>query len=184
MKSKTILILFLSIFVAGCTPPVEDAHKILASGVALIEKGKYQEAADAAERLIQISPKAENGYLLRGTANEKLGQFDKAIQDYSTCISITPSAEVFTNRGQMYLQQKKYDKGIEDCNKALSLDAKFYDARVCRGTCYSDLGQYQKALDDFNVVLATDPKNDIALQNRASCLLQLRKATAAKAGKN
>ena len=57
----------------------------------------------------------------------KLGQNDKAIQDYSEAIRLDSQyAEAYNYRGVMYHSLSQHDKADVDLNRACELDSDFW----------------------------------------------------------
>ena len=74
------------------------------------------------------------------------GRLGEAIKLYSQSIEIYPTAEAYTFRGWAKSQLGQIDEAIEDCHRAIKVDAEF-------GNPYNDIGAYliQKG-DDFGAL--------------------------------
>lgn len=99
----------------------------------------------------------------RGVAYEEKGAFEKAIQDYTTVLSMNAkSKKSLHRRGLTYSKMNMNEEAIQDYNTALQLapdDAELYHLR---GNSYTKLGHYQKALDDYSTAihLSTEPRSE------------------------
>ena len=61
-------------------------------------------------------------FFCRAAVYQKLGEFEKAISDYSQSLYIDPSnAKAYFNRGAAYMQIAEYDKAKEDLLRAVEL---------------------------------------------------------------
>ena len=90
-------------------------------------QGKPQEALDLAQRGLKIAPNYYDLIDTRGVIYYRLGEFDKAIRDFSECIKlypgITPSSigtRFYLARALAKLGQK--DETVESLKKALELN--------------------------------------------------------------
>jgi serine/threonine protein kinase/tetratricopeptide (TPR) repeat protein len=109
----------------------------------------------------------------RGLTHFNLGEWDKALAEYSKAIELDrKNAGLWNNRGNAYHALRQYDKAIADYSKAIDLDSKLALAWSNRGATYYHLDQYNKALSDLNEAIKLDPKNALAWNRRtcAACL--------------
>ena len=97
----------------------------------------------------------------------KLGQPDKAAEDFSLSIQIEPTAGGYSNRANVYLLVGKPEAAVEDCDAALKLEPKNVYALVNRGSAYRLLGQYDKAVADYERALKIDDASFSACRNYA-----------------
>ena len=124
--------------------------------LAIRDKGKYSGPKKAIQYLnnaIKLEPDYVQAYLLRGlTYGIKLGQYQRAINDYTEVIRLKPDyADAYYIRGLTYAYLDQYQRGIEDLNEAIRLKPDYADAYYFRGFDYFHyLGEYQRAIQDFN----------------------------------
>ena len=86
----------------------------------------------------------------RGFEYYKLGQYDRAIQDYDEAIRLDPQlAVVYNNRGLAYNELGQYERAIKDFGEAIRLDPKDADAYRNRGLTYEAIGKSEEAERDF-----------------------------------
>ncbi|MBZ5534351.1 MAG: tetratricopeptide repeat protein [Acidobacteriia bacterium] len=67
--------------------------------------------------------------------HQKNGDFEEAIRLYKESIEVLPTAEAHTFLGWTYSFQGKLEEAIEECRKAIQVDADF-------GNPYNDIGAY------------------------------------------
>ena len=72
----------------------------------------------------------------------------------------------FYNRGVKHSGKGRYDRAIEDYDKAIRLNPKFAIAWRNRGSTFALKRQYDRALEDFNEAIRLDPQSGIAYQTR------------------
>jgi tetratricopeptide (TPR) repeat protein len=95
--------------------------------------------------------------------HKAMGQYDKAVEDYSKIIKIDPTnAKAFYRRGYTYLEMKEYKKAVNNFNSALSLNPKYYDARFDRALAFSGNGDLDKAISEYDKLIKEYPDNEFA----------------------
>jgi len=72
----------------------------------------------------------------------------------------------YIDRGIAYTEKGKYDKAIDEFNKAIKINPKFAEAYSFRGIVYGKKGQYDRAIDDFTEAIEINPKFAEAYSNR------------------
>jgi tetratricopeptide (TPR) repeat protein len=118
-------------------------------------------------------------FINRGNAYFAKGDFDRAIEDYSHAIRLSPQLNAaFNNRGNAYVAKHDYDRAIHDFNEALrikpgylsgtSLPEPFDYANVFanRGLVYFRLNEYDRAIKDFDEAIRLKPDDAESFFNR------------------
>ncbi|SMN11914.1 TPR domain protein, putative component of TonB system [uncultured Candidatus Thioglobus sp.] len=133
-----------------------------------INEGKdYFQKVDICTRIIALDPNDANAFNNRGNAYDKLGEHQKAIEDFDKATKIKIDyASAFNNRGIVYSELGKYQKAIEDFDKAIEFKPDYASAFNNRGIVYSELGKYQKAIEDFDKAIEFKENYADALNNR------------------
>jgi lipoprotein NlpI len=102
----------------------------------------------------------------RGLAYRALGQYEKAINDFTEAIRLKPDYHFFDERGKAYYDLKQYDKAFSDYTEAIRLKPDYFLAFADRGLAYRALGQYEKAINDFTEVIRLYPDNERSFWER------------------
>jgi tetratricopeptide (TPR) repeat protein len=106
-------------------------------------------------------------YNNRGTAYNSKGDHDRAIQDFSEAIRLSPNhGYTYRNRGIDYYEKGDYDRAIQDFNEAIHLDPNDTSAYFSRGDAYNNKGDYNRAIQDFNEAIRMDPNHARAYYSR------------------
>jgi len=92
--------------------------------------------------------------------------FENSIIAYSLSLELHEHARAYINRGAAYAELGKYDKAIEDLNKAIKLNKDFAYAYYNRGNAYVKLNRYDKAIKDYNKAIELNPDDAEAYGNR------------------
>lgn len=102
-------------------------------------------------KAIRLNPELAEAYTCRGTANNDLGRYDKAIADYTSAIRLNPdNAPYYNNRGYSYEMLGHHDKAIADYTRAIRIEPHYASAFNNRGVAYYNMGQTDRALADFD----------------------------------
>ncbi|MCH7557420.1 MAG: tetratricopeptide repeat protein [Planctomycetes bacterium] len=115
------------------------------------EQGNFQEALELAQRGLQISPNYIDLIDTRGVAYYRLGEFNKAVEDFTTCIKLYPdgtpaaiSARFHLARAFDKLGQK--DKAVKRLNQALDMYQALDPADRIGALSDTDLDEAQRLL--------------------------------------
>lgn len=107
----------------------------------------------------------------RASAFEKIGQPDKALEDYATALKIEPKNDkLYFNRATNYLHQGKYDQAILDYSTVISLVPREADAYINRGNTYLRKGDLENAIKDMNKAIELNPAFSASYVNRGNAL--------------
>lgn len=98
-----------------------------------------------------------------------------AITFYTYKIKLAPMfSSSYIHRSRAYLSLKQYEQVIQDCDKALALNAKAPMAYHNRGAAYWQLKHYQTALQNFDQALALKQDFALAYRNRGMLYFHLK----------
>lgn len=101
-------------------------------------------------------------YLGRAVVLTQRGDFDRAIEDYSTAIRLDPQSLVaYNNRGIVYASAGLYEEALRDFNQALSIDADSLIALNNRAIVYTLQGRYTDAISDLESYISNSGIDDV-----------------------
>jgi tetratricopeptide (TPR) repeat protein len=127
---------------------------------AYLKEGRYQKAISICERadvLIQTDHESYYTHYNCGLAFEKTGRTDKALQDYSTAISLNATFyPAFNNRGVLLGRAGLFESALDDLNRSISLNPRYATAYNNRGYTYSLMNKPDQAIEDFNKTIEND----------------------------
>lgn len=108
-------------------------------------------------------------HALRGFCYRNLGDYERAIQDYTAAIDLDPgsAAAAHSNRGYAWRKLGQYEAAIADYTRALELDPSNLKTLAHRAYSHAKAGQYALAVQDYTYIIEADPRNAHALHNRA-----------------
>ena len=83
------------------------------------------------------------------------------------------TASDYYNDGIKSINEKKYEKALENFSQAIKMNPNYTDAYSKRGMIYGKIENYDKAIQDYGKVIEQDSKNAIAYRERGICLYSL-----------
>jgi tetratricopeptide (TPR) repeat protein len=103
-----------------------------------------------------------------------LGRDDLALESFNQAEGLDePIPELYYNRGNLFRDQRQYQKAMADYQMAIDLRADHVLARYQRGMIFIESGRLMEALDDFRRILEIDPRHLYARLQRAGAYDQL-----------
>ncbi len=86
-------------------------------------------------------------FFIQGNVAYKKGNYNEAIKFYTEAIEKTPKfADAYNNRGRVKLEMDNIEGAIQDFEKAVSIDDKFYMAKFNLSEAYSNTGKLEESL--------------------------------------
>jgi tetratricopeptide (TPR) repeat protein len=99
-------------------------------GIALQDRGKFDEAVEAFDEAIRLNPNLALAWSNKGAALVNQGKLDEAIEACDEAIRLDPTyAFPWNNKGTALGMQGKYDEAIKAYDEAIRLDPNNADAR-------------------------------------------------------
>ncbi len=104
------------------------------------------------------------------SAKEKMnaGDMEGAIAELNAAIDTNANSDVYTIRGEVYMQMGEYQKALEDLNAAIAVDGMNAVAFYARSLLNTRLENYDAALVDVNNALAAQsmkPSEILSMRN-------------------
>lgn len=132
------------------------------------------------DRAIAVNPSEVDLYYERGLAHWELGNYDKAIRDFTIIAKMNPGVEDgFVNRGGVHLSMEEYHAAMKDLEAAIKINPRSAAAHFNLGLVYLKLGMMEDAINSFGRVIEINPLDSEALFNRG--VLYEEKGSRAKA---
>jgi len=121
-------------------------------------------------------------YQDKGSKYLRNGDAEKAIEYFTRAIKLNPdNYEGYDLRSMAYYEDEEHEKGILDCNKAISIAReKGVFEKICphqtlvrRGAHYMNLKKYKEAVRDFSMVIRYRPDFAFAYYDRGRCYFRM-----------
>ena len=179
------LICSVAIFLSGCG----KADKSYNEGMEYIKSEDYSKALECFNTAISENSDKAEYYIGAGMAYNYLGRYEDAVDEFSHAFQDSENTISNTNNKQLYYGNAisnyglgKYDKAIEDCNKALDIkqvDNLNEKIRFLLASSYQANGDYDDAQKAYASIIKADKKNIKAYTARASLYVDMKDYDAA-----
>ncbi|HNW89086.1 MAG TPA: tetratricopeptide repeat protein [Bacteroidales bacterium] len=137
-------------------------------GVIKAEKKDYYDALKNLDKAIEINATNSDYFNARGYVKTMIWDTLGAYEDLSTSIRMNSSnVNAYYNRSVLWLNTKKYEKALEDCNKAIDMKPVFYELYLLRGHIKIVMQDTLGAKNDFEFIIGKDSGNIAAYYNLA-----------------
>ncbi len=138
---------------------------------ALAQLGRISEALEAIESALKLTSIAEQRggiYAMRANIYSHSQQHQKAIEDDTRALELTPEIKVAAlyNRAIAYQALQQFDKAISDLNEVCRLEPSRAFPFRNRGNCFFKVGQIRKAIADYDMAIARWPEDAESHLNR------------------
>lgn len=131
---------------------MNEMQEMFKRGKELSNRGEYMDAAKEYSRVLELDPENEGAYIGRGLAWTKLGEWERAIGDYSQAILLSGGggSVSYLGRGLANAQLGRWDRAISDISRAIEEDEGNAIAYVNRGNIYMKVKEYVRAIKDYS----------------------------------
>ena len=127
-------------------------------GNELYEQHLFKRAAAEYGHMIEKAPDYTSGYLLRGMAEDKLGDFKRAVRDDTEGLKHAQAADMvsalYYHRGLARRNMGDHKQAVSDFSEAIAAEPTIGDAYEIRAFCYTELKEYDKAIADYTFAIA------------------------------
>ena len=150
------------------------AEEWFQKGMAAWTDLRYQDAADAYTKTIELDPTNVLAIDNRGACYGRLGKYREAMADHNRAIDLSPQfSGAYTNRGAIYYLIGNYEKSFENHSRAIELDRGNHLAWGNRGAINIVLKRYHNGVIDLNKAIELAPDFSDHYMNRAAAFLYL-----------
>ncbi len=125
-------------------PSHKDA--LYMSGIIYYQLGNTPQAIQNIENAITITPKEADYHANLGLAYAAQNNYDKAIECYSTAISIKAYPETYFNLANAYMNSGKFELAIKYYQNAIKQRPDYYKAYNKLATALQSLGKIEEAI--------------------------------------
>jgi len=168
---------------------VGDSYVLLVRAQVDMALGRFESAVAAAEKAASLdSCNREVSSLLRraravanarSIGNElfKVGKYLEACAAYGEGLEHDPTnAVLLCNRAACRSKLDQWDKSVEDCNLALSIQPNYTKALLRRATSNTKLERWEEALRDYEILRKELPGDKEVLQSHFYVQVELKKS--------
>ncbi|MBD2337483.1 serine protease [Calothrix sp. FACHB-156] len=128
---------------------------------------QLDKALEAIDKAIQYQPKNPNLYNQKSALLRHKKRYADSELLVKEAIKLNPRPVFFSNLGNIYSDQQKWDLALDAYNKAIDLNPHFAQAYYNRGNLYYNRQKWELALADYNKAIDINPQYVLAYQSRA-----------------
>lgn len=161
--SKMAVILFLSLFMAGCQKREAEPTNVEV-GMNAVENGDYRASLTSFDAAVAGGEDLIRAYRGAGMAYMGLGEYDQAVRMFDAALQETDGRMEQTRKDILYYKasalyrQQDYDGTIAVCAEILEME-KEGDALYLTGTCYLEKGEEKAAQANFDAAVQASPED-------------------------
>ena len=137
-------------------------------GIAHHGKRDYDAAISDFTKAIELNPKDDESFYLRGKSYISKGDNYLSIADFTRAIDLKPEQSylLLTIRGATYSNLNDLDRAVADFTKAIKVNNKCVLAYFFRGKSYFKNGEYDRAIKDFTKAIKIEPRDGLQYLHR------------------
>ncbi|KAI5589082.1 hypothetical protein BDE02_05G138000 [Populus trichocarpa] len=150
--------------------------------------GRFEDAMAAAQQAARLDPgnreastvlksaRAVASARLSGNLLFKASKFTEACIAYSEGLEHDPCNSILLcNRAACRSKLGQFEKAVEDCTAALSLQPNYCKARLRRAHCNAELGRWEASIQDFEMLIRESPADEEVGRALFEAQVQLKK---------
>jgi spermidine synthase len=165
-----------SAYLGAIVPESADLHNVL--GIALADRGKFDEAIAEFREALRMEPDAARTYWHLGAALASRGARQDAIENLRRSVQLDPdNGQAHDDLGSVLLAARQLDRAVEEFGAAVRLMPKSVEAHNNLGLALAVEGKRDAAIDEFQRALTLDPDFAGARRNLTIALRQRRPGT-------
>ena len=147
---------------------------LLKKSIALLNKGKFDQAFYACEEAIRCDPQSYLAWCTKGMMLLNQGQNEEAIKAFDEAIKLNPSyAEAWNNKGIVLLNQGLNDKALNAFDEAIKLNPSYAEAWLYKGGTFFNRDLNEEAIKAFDEAIKLNPSYAKALYCKGAALKSL-----------
>lgn len=132
---------------------------------ALVESNHLREAQELFTRLCELDEADAEAWMMRGSIQGELGEFDPAIACLERALALDPNyADAYLNLGKIRLKQDQLEPALAHCQKAVECDREFAEAWMFLSAVQAQLGRWVEAEQTCREALVHKPGDPRALE--------------------
>jgi len=171
MKNLLFLFSMVVLMWTACTDPAKQKQEAIYLGTKAQSEflaTNYEQAIELADASLKLYPDNTEMLFLKAKSQNLMGNVDAGIALLSDFIKEKPQSDpAYAERSLYYLQQKNYEKALEDIQGALKNKPKNKSYLEKKGLIEQNMGNHQTAIATFSELILLDGTNARAYFLRA-----------------
>lgn len=168
--------------------PTMASYLLVIGAQVYMAAGRFEDAMAAAQQAARLDPsnreastvlksaRAVASARLSGNLLFKASKFTEACIAYSEGLEHDPCNSILLcNRAACRSKLGQFEKAVEDCTAALSLQPNYSKARLRRAHCNTELGRWEASIQDFEMLIRESPADEEVGRALFEAQVQLKK---------
>lgn len=168
--------------------PTMASYLLVIGAQVYMAAGRFEDAMAAAQHAARLDPsnreastvlksaRAVASARLSGNLLFKASKFTEACIAYSEGLEHDPCNSILLcNRAACRSKLGQFEKAVEDCTAALSLQPNYSKARLRRAHCNTELGRWEASIQDFEMLIRESPADEEVGRALFEAQVQLKK---------
>lgn len=169
MKYVNLFFILLMIIISSCQ------NENTLEGDKYFKEGKFNTAIESYNDFLKLQPKHVKTIYNRGRCYQELGQYEKALRDFTRVIEIDANSEnALLSIGQEMYRKEDYESTIFYGDKVLQRDPNNAMAYYLKGRAKHKQGLIRDALHNYNSAINLSPDLGEAYLHRSALKLYLK----------
>ena len=111
----------------------------------------------------------------------KRGRYQQAIDVYTSALEVDAgnrgtNSKILNNRAMCFSKLKQWTKALEDCDKAIQMDATYTKARKTRAKALGEGGDWEAAVREYKAIAEANPEEAGIAKDIRNAELELKKS--------
>jgi tetratricopeptide (TPR) repeat protein len=149
----------VKIYRRGLEIEPENVELLNATGFALFQQGKSDEAVLALEKALEVDPKHWKAHNNMALASVDLGEFEVAEAHYRESLALEPQPAIYNDLGFVLARQGLPEEAAEMYRKALESDPDSATAHYNLAVSLAGSGELAEAEDHFRATIEKEPSS-------------------------
>lgn len=139
----------------------ERADQLYAQALQLKKEGKFPEAVQAFQEVIQLRPNFPYASHNLAHVFEEQGKLPQSLEAMSRAVALEAAdSQHYFCRGRIYFNLGNYQEAATDFEKAIKYKADFAEAFHLLGHTYERMGDLEKGLAQIKQAMELEPENE------------------------
>ncbi len=157
MRQYKLLLFLIIIFVFKESYSQTTTPEVFSKGLEYYYGAKFQDGIQFFDDYIKSMPNDSKGYQYRGLCYQGMGNYPRAIEDFTNAVRIAASFENYVNRGNTYFLDNNLSSAMIDFTDAIRVNANEVEGYIGRSRVYTVQQEYAKAIADLNIASGINP---------------------------
>ncbi len=143
-----------------------DLRSLADQAWTFVESNRLREAEALFVRICELDADDAEAWMMRGSIQGELGEFDPAIQCLERALALDPGyADAHLNLGKIRLKQDQLEQALAHCQKAVECDREFAGAWMLLSAVQAQLGRWVEAEQSCREALARKSDDPRAIEH-------------------